>query len=210
TIPIVMYMSDPVGRGLAASLARPGGNVTGLDIDVTPDLIAKRAQLLKEALPSVARLAVLSGNVGWPRIQQAQPLVRPLGITLSPLDAESDEKLEGALRTMARDRPDAVIVDDIAPFYDWRSRMGEFLSGHRLPTLGPWPEFAKSGALMAYGNNVFDLWRRQAGYVDRILRGARPGDLPIERPVKFDFVVNLRAAKALGLAIPPSVLARAA
>jgi putative ABC transport system substrate-binding protein len=102
-----------------------------------------------------------------------------------------------------------VIVDDIASFYDWRGRIVEFVSGHRLPTLGPWREFAESGALMAYGNNIFDLVRRQAGYVDRILRGAKPEDLPIERPVKFDFIVNLRAAKTLGLTIPPAVLARA-
>jgi putative ABC transport system substrate-binding protein len=101
TIPIVMFMSDPVGRGLAASLARPGGNVTGLDIDVTPDLVAKRVQLLREAVPSLARLAVLSGNVGLPRLQQAQALVKSLGITLVPFDAESSAKLEGALRTMA-------------------------------------------------------------------------------------------------------------
>ncbi len=209
TIPIVMFMSDPVGRGLAASLARPGGNVTGLDIDVTPDLVAKRVQLLKEALPGLARLAVLSGSVGLPRLQQAQALVKSLGITLVPLDAESGGKLEGALRTMTRDRPDAVMVDDIASLYDWRGRIVEFVSGHRLPTLAPWREFAESGALMAYGYNIFDLLRRQAGYVDRLLRGAKPGDLPIERPSKFDFVVNRKAARALGLTLPPTVVVQA-
>jgi putative ABC transport system substrate-binding protein len=209
TIPIVMYMSDPVGRGLAASLARPGGNITGLDIDVTPDLVAKRAQLLKEAVPGLTRLAVLSGAVGTARVQQAQALVKPLGITLVPLDAEGSEKLEGALRTMTRDRPDAVMVDDVAPFYDWRGRIVEFAAGHRLPTLGPWREFAESGALMVYGNNTFDLLRQQAGYVDRILRGAKPGDLPIERPSKFDFVVNRKTARALGLTLPSSILAQA-
>jgi putative ABC transport system substrate-binding protein len=198
-----------VSRGLAASLARPGGNVTGLDIDVTPDLVAKRAQLLKEAVPGLARLAVLSGAVGMPRVQQAQALVKPLGITLVLLDAEGSEKLEGALRTMTRDRPDAVLVDDIAPFYDWRGRIVEFATGHRLPTLGPWREFAESGALMVYGNNTFDLLRQQARYVDRLLRGAKPGDLPIERPSKFDFVVNRKTARALGLMLPSSILAQA-
>ena len=209
TIPIVMYMSDPVGRGLALSLARPGGNVTGMDIDVTPDLVAKRAQLLKEAVPGLARLAVLSGAVGVARIQQAQALVKPLGITLVLLDAEGGGKLEGALRTMTRDRPDAVMIDDVASFYDWRGRIVEFAAGHRLPTIGPWREFAESGALMAYGNNTFELLRQQAGYVDRILRGAKPGDLPIERPSKFDFVVNRKTARALGLTLPSSILAQA-
>jgi len=184
-------------------------NVTGLDIDVTPDLVAKRVQLLKEALPGLARLAVLSASVGLPRLQQAQALVKPLGITLVTLDAESSGKLEGALRTMTRDRPDAVMVDDIASFYDWRGRIVEFVSGHRLPTLGPWREFAESGALMAYGYNVLDVFRRQAGYVDRLLRGARPGDLPIERPSKFDFVVNRKTARSLGITLPGTILAQA-
>ena len=209
TIPIVMYMSDPVGRGLAATLARPGGNVTGLDIDVTPDLVAKRVQLLKETIPGLARLAVLSGSASPPRLQQAQALIKPLGIALVPLDAESDAKLEGALQTMARDRPDAVMVDDIASFYDWRGRIVEFVSRQRLPTLGPWREFAESGAVMAYGYNTFDLLRQQAGYVDRILRGAKPADLPIERPSRFDFVVNRKTARALGITLPPSILAQA-
>jgi putative ABC transport system substrate-binding protein len=110
---------------------------------------------------------------------------------------------------MTRDLPDAVMVDDVAPFYDWRGRIVEFAAGHRLPTLGPWREFAESGALMVYGNNTFDLLRQQAGYVDRILRGAKPGDLPIERPSKFDFVVNRKTARSLGLTLPSSILAQA-
>jgi putative ABC transport system substrate-binding protein len=101
------------------------------------------------------------------------------------------------------------MVDEIAPFYDWRGRIVEFASGHRLPTLGPWREFAESGGLMAYGYNLLDLLRRQAGYVNRILRGAKPGDLPIERPSQFDFVVNRKGARALGMTLPPSILAQA-
>jgi putative tryptophan/tyrosine transport system substrate-binding protein len=211
TIPIVATMSRAVENNLATSLAHPGGNLTGIDVAQTPDFVAKRLQLLKEAVPSVRRVAMLADPVfTLPRLRAVQDLVKPLGITLAVHEAETKVKLEAALAAVAADRPTALFVDISASYlHNEGSRLAEFGLHHRLPSFAPWRELAEAGIMMTYGYNVLDLFRGLAVYVDRILRGAKPGDLPIEQPAKWDFVVNLKTAKAIGLIIPSSVLARA-
>ena len=214
TIPIVMaVVIDPVGSGLVASLARPGGNITG-NSWLGSALSAKRLELLKEAVPKVSRVATIF-NPTNPAHQLAlgemQTTARRLGVTLQLQEITNPDDFEKAFAAITRSRPDALFtVTDPLYFPEReRKRILEFAAKRRLPAMYEWREFVESGGLMAYGVNVRYLLRHAATYVDKILRGAKPADLPVEQPTKFELIINLKTAKALGQTIPPSVLARA-
>jgi putative ABC transport system substrate-binding protein len=212
TIPIVMTnFSDPVGLGLVRSLSRPGGNVTGLAL-LTVELVGKQLQLLKEALPKASRVAFLTnpGNPGA-RLQrrEAETAARSLGLQLQVLEARRADELAGAFAEMTRERAEAVLLPGDSLSYYHRKQIADLATKRRLPSLFPPEEFAEAGGFMAYGANIADLYRRAATYVDRILKGANPADLPVEQPVKYDLVINLKTAKALGLTVPPPVIAQA-
>ena len=212
TIPIVAIgMSDPVGQGLVASLARPGGNITG-SATLFPELAAKRLALFKETLPKTSRVAVLTnaanpGNlVIWREVQVA---ARALGVTVRAIDVRGPDDIEGRLGAMIKDRPQGLLVLDDPLFIPHRTSIVEFAAKHRLPAIYPFREYAEAGGLMAYSVNLFDLARHAATSVDKILTGAKPSDLPIEQPTKFELVVNLKTGKALGITVPESILLRA-
>ncbi len=213
TIPIVMVgTNNPVALGFVTSLARPGGNITGLS--GLGDLGPKRLDLLKEVLPGLTRVTMLS-NLGNPSIGLVvQETRRPQGHSASNFTLWTCETPPGSIRRSPRhSRLD--LTDSSCQPRPWstdpqaRTRIAEFAMKHRLPSIGAWREFAQAGGLMAYGVSIPDVFRRAVGYLDKILRGAKAGDLPVQEPSKLEFVVNLKTAKALGLAIPPSVLARA-
>jgi putative ABC transport system substrate-binding protein len=213
TIPIVMVgTNSPVALGFVTSLARPGGNITGLS--GLGDLGPKRLDLLKEVLPGLTRVTMLS-NLGNPSIalvaQETQAAARTLGIEFHSVDVRDAARIDQALAAALQTRPDGLILpaETVVHSPQVRTRIAEFAVKHRLPSIGAWREFAQAGGLMAYGISIPDVFRRAVGYLDKILRGAKAGDLPVQEPSKFEFVVNLKTAKALGLAIPPSVLARA-
>jgi ABC-type uncharacterized transport system substrate-binding protein len=212
TIPIVMIAAgDPLGSGLVASLARPDGNVTGMSLMV-PDLGGKRLELLKEVMPRLAHVAVL-WNAANPYsalvFKETQAASRTLGIEVQSLEVRAPDDFDGAFEAARRQRPDALITVEDPLTTSQRQRVADFTAEQRLPSLHGVREFAAAGGLMSYGASLADLSRRAAGYVDKILKGAKPADLPVQQPTKFDFVINLKTAKALGLEIPPSVLARA-
>jgi putative ABC transport system substrate-binding protein len=212
TIPIVCAASsDPVGLGLVASLAHPGGNVTGLSL-VTPELSGKRQQILQETLPSLARVALLwdAGNVGMAdRVKETEAAAQQLGVTLHVEWVRDLAGLDRAFATLAQARPDAFLTT-VEPFTgDHRQRIVAFAAQQRLPAMYEERDFVDAGGLMAYGPNLAANYRRAATYVDKILKGAKPSDLPVEQPTKFELVINLKTAKALGLTIPQSVLIRA-
>jgi putative ABC transport system substrate-binding protein len=215
TIPIVMALSlDPVEAGLVASLARPGGNVTGQSIRVDAKIYGKSLQLLKESAPKTARVAVFYHSPGtdWPSSAERRELeaaAQVLRLTLMPTAVDRVEQFEAAFASLTPARPDAILVLSPPFFYPHRHRFTEFAAKGRLPSIGPWREFAEVGGLMAYGVNTADMFRRAATYVDKILRGAKPGDLPIEQPMKFELVIDLKTAKSLGLTIPQLVLIQA-
>jgi ABC-type uncharacterized transport system substrate-binding protein len=212
TIPIVMGAAgDPVGSGLVASLARPGGNVTGMSL-MAPDLGGKRLELLKELLPRLALVAVLwnaanpySANV----FKETQAAGRVLGVQIQSLGVRNPEDLDGAFEAARQQHPDALIsVED--PFTaTYRKRITDFAIASRLPSLYGLREDVDAGGLISYGANLAHLWRRAAGYVDKILKGAKPADLPVEQPTTFELVINMKTARALGLEIPPTIVARA-
>jgi putative ABC transport system substrate-binding protein len=212
TIPIVMALvADPVGSGLVGNLAHPGGNVTGLSMMMT-DLSAKRLQLLKETVPRLTRVAVLwnPATPYHPKVIEELKTVAPsLSIALNFVPVRTPEQFRPAFTAFSRAHAQALYVIDDALFISHRTTLINLASTGRLPAVYGQREFADEGGLMAYGVNLGDLLRRSAGYVDKILKGAKPGDLPIEQPTKFDFVVNLRTAKSLGLTIPESILVRA-
>jgi putative ABC transport system substrate-binding protein len=212
TIPIVMASAgDPVGSGLVASLARPGGNVTGLSL-VATEAAGKRLELLKETLPMLSRVAVLwnpTNQSKLPEWENAQLAARALGLTLRSVEVRAPDDFEGAFSTIARERPDALVTLSDAVTTIHRTRIAAFAIKRKLPTIAENRAYAETGSLMTYGASQSDLFRRAAIYVDKILKGARPGDLPVEQPTKFELVVNMKTAKALGLTIPPAVLARA-
>jgi putative ABC transport system substrate-binding protein len=212
TIPIVMAsIADPVGSGLVASLAQPGGNVTGLSIMAT-DLTAKRLQLLKEAMPRVARVAVLwnpDTSFHTKAIEDLKAAAPALAIELSFVSARTLEEFGPAFASIGRAHAQALYVIDDPVFFNHRMMLFKLASKARLPTMYGLRPFVDGGGLMSYGTNPGDLFRRSAGYINKILKGAKPGDLPIEQPTKFEFVVNLKAAKALGITIPQSILVRA-
>ena len=213
TIPIVMSLArDPGGQGLVASLARPGGNITGLTVDVTLETWGKRLQLLKELVPKISRVAVLSNSTFRPntaRWKSTQEAARQLGVTLLLADVRGPDDLQNAFAAMVRGRAEGFIVFDDPATYALRSQMAALAAKNRLPAVYPFREAPDVGGLLSYGPDFADLFRRSAVYVDKIFRGARAGTLPVEQPTKFQLVLNLRAAKALGLTMPPSLLALA-
>ena len=211
-IPIVMAIStDPVGTGLVASLARPGGNVTGLTI-VGTELAGKRLELLKAVVPRASRIAVL-WNAAFPgkslEMMETQAAARVLGVSLQSVEVRAPNDLPGAFSVIANANPDALITFADALTNTERKRIVDFALRSRLPMISEIRPFADEGGLMTYGPSVTDMLRRAATYVDKILKGAKPADLPIEQPTKFELVINLKTAKALGLTIPQSVLLRA-
>ena len=212
TIPVVMVtIHDPVGSGLVASLARPGGNVTGLSI-MTVELVAKQFQLLKQAVPRASRVAVLRNPASPPHapmVQEAERAARVLGVQLHVLEARRPEDFEGAFATMTRDRADALLVLNDLMFTVHRTRLVELAAKSRLPAMYGARRYVEAGGLMAYGADMRDSYRRAVGYLDKILKGAKPSDLPIEQATKIEFVINLKTAKALGVTIPQSLLLRA-
>ncbi len=212
TIPIVMStVADPVGSGLVASLARPGGNVTGLTI-MSTDLAGKQLQLLREVVPKVSRVAFLrnpdnpSSAAG---LREAEAAARGLGVRLQTLEARNPQEIDSAFAAMTRERAGALLILPDGIFLSQRRQIAELAVKRRLPSIDGRTEYAEAGGLMAYSANFFDLQRRAATYVDKILKGAKPADLPVAQPTKFELVINLRTAKAIGLTIPPSLLQRA-
>ena len=212
TIPIIMANhNDPVGSGLVATLARPGGNVTGMST-LSPELIGKRLQLFKEAIPGISRVAVLS-NPTIPsqalEVKEAKVAAGLLKVQLQLLEARAPGDFAGAFSAMAKERADGVIIITSSMFYAERTRIAKLAAERRVPTIYGVKEFVEVGGLMTYGIDVHESFRRAAGYVDKILKGAKPADLPVEQPTKFELVINLKTAKALGLTIPQSLLVRA-
>jgi putative tryptophan/tyrosine transport system substrate-binding protein len=211
-IPIVIgNAADPVGTGLVVSLARPGGNITGLS-DFNIDLVTKRPELLKELVPTASRVAVLvnpSNPTHSPQMKELHAAAPALGVTVLRVEAEGANDIDGAFTVLRNERPGALIVLGDLMFGTHRARIAELAVKNRLPAIWAVREDVAAGALMSYGTNFPDLYRRAAVYVDKILKGAKPAGLPIEQPTKFELVINLKTAKALGLTIPPSLLARA-
>jgi putative ABC transport system substrate-binding protein len=214
TIPVVMANigDPPVGAGLVASLARPGGNVTGFS-SLSPELNTKRLEILKDAVPSLSRVGLLRTGAGIVRDLQLKELrvaAPALKLTLEEIDAPSNAKgLESAFQTAKQKQVGAVMTLASRSFFGERKRIVELASKHRLPAIYFQKEFVDAGGLMFYGPDSTDLYRRAAVYVDKILKGAKPADLPVQQATKFEFVINLKAAKQIGLTIPPEVLARA-
>lgn len=212
TVPIVIGVAGYLlEQGLAASLARPGGNVTGFELgDI--DLAGKRLQLLKETVPTAVRVAVLVDPTmraydGVPgNIQQE---ARKLGVRLQRVEASAAEGFDAAFAAMVRERADALVITDVPLFAQNTRRIFELALKHRLPTIAGWRRYAEGGSLISYGANVPDVCRRSVTYVDKVLKGARPADLPIQLPDKFELIINRKTAKALGLTIPPTVMVQA-
>jgi putative ABC transport system substrate-binding protein len=212
TIPIVMLsVSDPVGSKLVDSLARPGGNATGLSI-LAPELSAKRLDLLKQALPRLSRVMVLwnSANDGMRlRFRETELAAQTLGVALQSVSVRSPDDFDAAFAAMTRDRPESLLVLADTVTTANRRRAVEFAARSRIPAIYETRLFVESGGLMSYGVNMREHYRRAAVYVDRILKGVKPGDLPIEQPTNFELVINMKTAKAIGFTIPPSLLLRA-
>jgi len=211
TIPIVMaFAEDPVGRGLVPSLARPGGNITGVSLVAAGTMAAKRVEVLKAALPRARRLALLTwqGRPEADQIKEAEQAARALKMETVLVEVRNGE-YESAFSVLAAERADALFVLSNPILHRDRKRIIALAARHRLPAMYEWRESAEDGGLLAYGAKLGDLNRRVAAFVDRILKGAKPGDLPVEQPTTFDLVINLKTAKAIGLTIPPSLLARA-
>ncbi len=212
TIPIVMAQdSDPVANGFVASLARPGGNITGL-ATLSPEISGKRLELLKETVPRLSRVAVLGtstepGNVQ--SLKETELAAGALGVKLQYLDVLDPKDIKTAFRAASKGRADAVLVLASAIFNAHRTQLVEHAVNSRLPAIFWLSDFVEDGGLMSYGVSFTDSYRRAATYVDKILKGAKPADLPVEQPMKFEFVINLKTAKQIGLKIPPNVLARA-
>ena len=212
TIPIVMALvSDPVESGVVANLARPGGNVTGLSL-MHPELSRKRLELLKELIPKVSRVAVLSNPanpISPPLLRETEAAARSLGVQLQVVAVRDSAGLDSAFSAMTRGRAGALVVIPDFVFMDQRVRIVSLAAESRLPAMYPWREPVDAGGLMSYGPSVSDMFRRAATYVDKILKGAKPGELPVEQPTKFELVINLKTAKSLGLTIPQSLIQRA-
>ena len=212
TIPIVMAGAiDPVASGLVTIVARPGGNLTGLSL-MAPELVGKQLEILKDVVPKVSRVALLGnpanpGNA--PQVRHAQDAARALGLRLQPLEARGPSDIDSAFAAMTSEQAGAVMVLVDSMLLDHRTRIADLAARRRLPAVYGLSDHVEAGGLMAYGPNRLDIFRRAATYVDKILKGAKPGDLPVEQPTKFALVINLKTAKALGLTIPPSLLQRA-
>ena len=213
TIPIVMpAASDPVGSGFIASLARPGGNITGMSAMIL-ELEGKRLELLREVAPRVSRVAFLTYGTDLTAqrgVKEARDAGQRLGIRIQPLGIGDPKELEGAFSAMVKERAGAVAIQPLfITSIGQGRRIAEFAARNRLPTVSDSKDFVDAGGLLSYGSDRLALWRRAAWYVDKILKGASPAELPVEQPTKFEFVVNLKTAKQIGLTIPPNVLVRA-
>jgi ABC-type uncharacterized transport system substrate-binding protein len=215
TIPIVFIaVGDPVTSGLVSSLARPGGNITGLSA-LSPELVGKWLEMLKQAVPKVTRVAILwqPGGLGERTdrevLQGAEIAARALGVRLQLVEARNPADLDNAFSEMTRARAEAMAVLSTPMLGSQRTRLVEFAAKNRLPTVFPFRSYVDAGGFISYGPSLADMSRRAAAYVDKILKGAKPADLPVEQPTKFELVINLKTAKALGLSVPQSLLARA-
>ena len=213
TIPIVMTSGvDAVNTGLVASLARPGGNVTGLAVDAGGEILGKRFELLKETLPNLSRLGILwNPDVAFIRNRQTAmaETARTLGLTTIPVEARGLDELAQAFATMVRERAQAFVMQGDSVLFNYRGQIAEMALRNRLPAATLQREYAEAGFLLTYGADIRDLYRRSAGFVDKIFKGAKPADLPVEQPTKFELVINLKTAKALGVDVPLSVQQRA-
>ena len=213
TTPLVaVSINDPVALGLVPSLARPGGNITGLTASLGPEIAGKQLELLKQAAPNVTRVSVLwnPGTFGSAQsLEETRAAGRRLGVQLQILEARSAGDFNGAFAAMDAMRAGALLILSDVVFYNHRDQLSQLAAKSRIPAMYPSREFVDDGGLMSYGAKFSSNFRRAATYVDKILKGARPADLPIERPTLFELVINSRAAKAIALTIPPSVLARA-
>ena len=212
TLPIVMaYDNDPVASGFVASLARPGGNITGLSTHY-PEITGKQLELLKEIVPKMSHLAVL-GDSSEPftaqSLKETERAAKAFGVQLQYLDVKDPKDVKSALEDARKSRADAAVVLASAIFISQRSQLAELAVKNRLPAVYQASEYVEAGGLMTYGASITDLFRRAATYVDRILKGAKPADIPVEQPTTFELIINLRAAREIGLTIPPNVLARA-
>jgi putative ABC transport system substrate-binding protein len=213
TIPIVMSnSSDPVSAGLIGSLARPGGNVTGLTADTGDEINTKRLQLLKETLPSLSRVGILWNPDFAPnqsRLTSMRNVTQTLGSTLIPAEARGLDAIKRAFATMAKEGAQVLVVLSDGVLFNYRGQIGLMALRDRLPAISAVSEYAEAGLLLTYGPDLKDLFRRSAVFVDKIFKGAKPSDLPVEQPTKFELVINLKTAKALGLTVPQSLLQRA-
>jgi len=213
TIPIVMvYGIDPVGAGFIQSLARPGGNVTGGAFEATPEIYGKKLHLLKEIKPALARVALL-WNPAYPGsmtyVTATSEAARRLGVSFQSVEVRAPGELEAAFAAISKARSEAVIVVGDPITFPARAQIAMLAVRYRVPFVGSWREFAEAGALFSYGPNSLERWRRAAVYVDKLLKGASPSELPVEQPATFELLVNLKVAKALGITVPPSILQRA-
>jgi putative ABC transport system substrate-binding protein len=214
TIPIVgMSLTEPVAVGLVASLARPGGNVTGVSYTFGTEIFGKQLELLRDVAPKVRRVAVLASPTGIPAYPQMLDAVRAaarsLGLELQLLEVREPSDFDSAFAAMAKERVGALLVMGHSLFFIHRARLADLAARNRLPSMSTQEQWVDAGGLMSYGPNFVDLYRRGATYVDRILKGAKPGDLPIEQPTNLSLVLNLKTARRLGLTIPPAMLQRA-
>jgi putative ABC transport system substrate-binding protein len=212
TIPIVMTnTADAVSAGFVASLARPGGNVTGLALDTGGEILGKWLELLKETLPNLSRVGILWNPdvVRRSRLTSMGEAAQALGLTLVSVEARGLDALEQAFETMVSEEVQAFVVLTDAVLFNYRQQIGVMALRNRLPAASNLREFAEAGLLLTYGVDLRDLYRRAAVFVDKIFKGAKPGDLPVEQPTKFEFVINLKTAKALGLTVPPTLLSLA-
>jgi putative ABC transport system substrate-binding protein len=211
-IPIVFVAhGDPVGTGNVSSLAQPGGNITGLS-QMLPELSAKRLEILKQTFPRISRIAVVWNAANPAKVldwREAQGAAQPLGVALQSHEVRSPRDFAGAFAAMRKQRPDAFMTLDDPVTFSYRDAIVEFAAKQRLPSIYALSDFVDAGGLMVYGPNRADMYRRAAVYVDKILKGGKPADLPVEQPTKFELVINLKAAKQMGLTIPPNILARA-
>jgi putative ABC transport system substrate-binding protein len=212
TIPIVMALdNDPVGNGFVASLARPGGNITGL-ATLSPEISGKQLELLKEIVPRLSRVAVVgtSSNPGNAQmLRETELAAGAFAVQLQYLDVGSPKNIETVFRAASKGRADAVLVLPNPVLLSQRAQLADLAAKNRLPAMYGQPEYADAGGLMFYGASITEMFRRAATYVDKILKSAKPAELPVEQPTKFELVINLKAAKQIGLTIPPNVLARA-
>jgi putative ABC transport system substrate-binding protein len=212
TVPIVMaWAIDPVGAGLVTSLARPGGNITGLTLGTGPAFITKELQILNEVVPKLSRVAILreTDARGPAEAAALESAARKLGLTILFADIRTPSDIAGAFTTIVRSRAGAILILGGNTTWASRQQLADMAMQHRLPSMCLFRGYAEAGPLLTYGPDRKDLNRRAAAYIDKILKGARPADLPVAEPTKFELVINLKTAKALGLTIPPSLLARA-
>jgi ABC-type uncharacterized transport system substrate-binding protein len=211
-IPIVFpTVGDPVAQGLVASLASPGGNITGLSI-VSPEISAKQLELLKEVVPGVTRIARLMNpaNPAYaPIVREVEVAARLLGVQLRAFWVSDPNEFDKVFSDMIRERTEGLIVSGDVMLHSQRARLTDLAAKNRLPTIFPYSDYVEAGGLISYATSITDNYRRATTYVDKILKGTKPGDLPVEQPTKFELVINLKTAKALGLTIPQTLLLRA-